>query len=117
MEAMMITKTNLGALALLVAMTAFGPEAVAKSCKGQVMSADGKITVGKCWTNNAEAQELIAGACGKGDKCEVHGDISRAREIKRVDWATGPKGMSFKMKSCPTCIEGLEKVLEEERKK
>ena len=35
-------------------------------------------------------------ARGEGDKCEVYGTITRAREIKRVGFATGPKGISFK---------------------
>ena len=60
---------------------------MAKHCKGEVVSTDGKVTVGKCWTNNAEAQELIAGACGEGDKCEVHGEFTRAGEIKRFGFA------------------------------
>ena len=108
--------TYLAAFALLVATTAFAQEAVAKPCKGEVVSTDGKVAVGKCWTNNVEAQELIARACGEGHKCEVHGDITRAHEIKRVFWATGPKGMSFKVKQCPSCIEALEKVLNGEQK-
>jgi hypothetical protein len=86
------------------------------SCEGKVVSADGKVTVGKCWTNNAEAQKLIAGACGEGDKCEVHGEFTRAGEIKRFGFATGPKGISFKMKPCPSCTEGLEKILKGEQK-
>jgi hypothetical protein len=50
---------------------------------------------------------------GEGDKCEVYGTITRAREIKRVDFATGPKGMSLKMKPCPKCIGGMEKALDD----
>ena len=84
--------TYFAAFALLVATTAFAQEAVAKPCKGEVVSTDGKVAVGNCWTNNVEVQEPIARACGEGHKCEVHGDITRAHEIKRVFWATGPKG-------------------------
>jgi hypothetical protein len=114
-EAMVITTTNLAAFALLVATTAFAQEAVAKSCEGKVASTDGKVTVGKCWTNNAATQELIAMACGEGDKCEVYGDFTRAGEITRFGFATGPKGMSFKMKQCKSCIEGLDRVLRDKR--
>jgi hypothetical protein len=85
--------------------------AAAKSCKGNVALDGTKVTVGKCWTDDTEAKELIAGACGEGDKCEVNGAVTRANEIKRVYWASGPKGMSFKMKPCPKCVEGLEEVL------
>src|SRR5271166_6443045 len=77
-----------------------GQEAAAKSCRGDAVFGDAKVTVGNCWTKNDDAQKLIANACGQGDSCEVHGDVTRGREIKRVDWATGPKGMSFKMKPC-----------------
>ena len=77
------------------------------------MFADGKVTVGKCWTDSAEPKELIAQVCGEGDTCEVVGDFTRAGEIKRFGFAAGPKGMSFKMKPCPTCKEGLEKALED----
>ena len=73
---------------LLMFLVALGTLAVAPAyaapCKGEVISADGKLTVGKCWTNDTDAQELIAMACGEGDKCEVYGTITRAREIKRV---------------------------------
>jgi hypothetical protein len=103
---------------LLMFLVALGilaraPAYAATPCKGEVISADGKLTVGKCWTDDTDAQELIAMACGEGDKCEVYGTITRAREIKRVDFATGPKGMSFKMKPCPKCIGGMEKALDD----
>ena len=102
---------------LLMFLVALGTLVVAPAyaapCKGEVVSADGKLTVGKCWTNDTDAQELIAMACGEGDKCEVYGTSTRAREIKRVGFATGPKGISFKMKPCPKCIEGMQKALDD----
>ena len=89
---------------------AVAPAYAAPQCEGEIKIANGKLTVGKCWTTDPEAQELIAGACDEGDKCKVSGTITRTREIK-VSWATGPKGMSFRMKMCPKCIEGLQKAL------
>ena len=88
-----------------------------RSCKGKLVSADGKVTVGKCWTNNPEFRDLIDRGCGEGDACEVVGGVNRVGEFTRVSFAVGPKGMSFKMNPCPSCAEGLKDALKELQQK
>ena len=80
------------------------------SCKGATILGADRVQVGDCWSARADVIDMIAGACGDGDQCEVHGDLSH-QEITHVSWATGPKGMSFQMKPCATCVEGLKKAI------
>jgi hypothetical protein len=80
------------------------------SCKGATIFGADRVQVGDCWSARADVIDMIAGACGDGDQCEVRGDLSH-QEITHVSWATGPKGMSFQMKPCATCVEGLKKAI------